>query len=156
MARENVDVSIRSTSWHIQVFTQGCTPKKDKMNNNNASQSSTQTDDVKHRGVDVMTLVYQILQLAITHTHTLQRWCTIWNLFLEKDPGQPKINRLWAIHLLKADLNLLWKYYLAQGFFKTAENNDLLIDNQGGCRKGFSAIDMACKKALVYKWMRLM
>jgi len=37
-----------------------------------------------------------------------------------------------------------------------AENNDLLIDNQGGRRKGFSAIDMACKKAIVYKWLRLM
>jgi len=128
--------------------------KKDKDGNN--SQSSTQSDSDKRRGVDVMTLVYQILQLAVTHTHTLQRWCTIWNLFLEKDPGQPKINRLRALHLLEADLNLLWKYYSAQGFFKTAENNDLLIDNQGGCRKGFSAIDMACKKALVYEWMRLM
>jgi len=103
-----------------------------------------------------MTLVYQILQLSVTHTHTPQRWCTNWNLFLEKDPGQPKINYLQALHLLKANLNLLWKYFLAQGFFKTAENNDLLIDNQGGCRKGFSAIDMACKKVLVYEWMRLM
>jgi len=103
-----------------------------------------------------MTLIYQILQLAVTHTHTLQRWCTIWNLFLEKDPGQPKLNRLRALHLLEADLNLLWKYFSAQGFFKMAENNDLLIDNQGGCRKGFSAIDMACKKAIVYEWLRLM
>jgi len=129
--------------------------KKDKQNPN-SSQSSTQSDDTKRRGVDVMTLVYKILQLSVTHTHTLQRWCTIWNLFLEKDPGQPKINRLRALHLLEADLNLLWKYYSAQGFFKTAENHNLLIDNQGGCRKGFSAIDMACKKAIVYEWMRLM
>ncbi len=129
--------------------------KKDKDSNAN-SQSSAASDDSKRRGVDVMTMVYQILQLAVQHTHTLQRWCTIWNLFLEKDPGQPRINRLRTIHLLEADLNLLWKYYSAQGFFKTAEEHDLLTNNQGGCRKGFSAIDMACKKAIVYEWIRLM
>jgi len=93
-----------------------------------------------------MTMIFQVLQLAVQHTHTLQWWCIIWNLFLEKDPGQPKISCLRAIHLLEADLNLLWKYFSAQGFFKTAEDNDLLTDQQGGCRKGFSAIDMACKK----------
>jgi len=82
---------------------------------------TSQSDDNKKRGVDVMNMVYKIMQLAVKHTHTLQRWCVIWNLFLEKDPGQPKINRLHAIHLLEADLNLLWKYYSAQGFFKTAE-----------------------------------
>jgi len=36
------------------------------------------------------------------------------------------------------------------------EEQELLVNNQGGCRKGFSAIDMACKKEIVYKWMRLM
>jgi len=75
---------------------------------------------------------------------------------LEKDPRQPRINWLQAIHLLKANLNLLWKYFLAQGFYKTAEDENLLVDNQGGCHKGFSAIDMACKKAIVYEWIRLM
>jgi len=81
--------------------------KKKKDNNTANSQSLTQSDDNMKQGVDVMTMIYQVLQLTVQHTHTLQRWCIIWNLFLEKDPGQPKINRLRAIHLLKADLDLL-------------------------------------------------
>jgi len=45
--------------------------KKDK-DSNETSQSSSAPDDPKRRGVDIMTMVYQILQLAVQHTHTLQ------------------------------------------------------------------------------------
>jgi len=52
--------------------------RKDKNKQSNAAlQTSTQSEANKRRGIDIMTLVYQILQLAVKHTHTLQRWCFI-------------------------------------------------------------------------------
>jgi len=83
-------------------------------------------------GEAVMHLIFDMMRLAVTHTHTFERWKIVWNLFLEKDPGQPKINRLRAIHLMEADWNLLLKWFSSQGFFKQAEANGILVDNQGG------------------------
>ncbi len=50
------------------------------------------------------------MDITVTHTHTYKRWKTIWTLLLEKDPGNPKINRLQTIHLYEADYNLLKKH----------------------------------------------
>jgi len=40
---------------------------------------------------------------------------------LEKDPGHPRIDRLRVLHLIEADLNLLFKWYSSQGFIMQAE-----------------------------------
>jgi len=54
----------------------------------------------------------------------------IWNMYLKKDPGQPKINRLRTLHLIEADLNLLWKWYLSKGFMHDSEKHKQLHDSQ--------------------------
>jgi len=109
----------------------------------------------KPKGIDIMHDIFRLLVLSIKHTHTYQWWRTIWNMYLEKDPGQPKIHRLRTLHLLEADLNLLWKWFLSQGFMKTSETNQILHDSQGGGRAGRSAIDLACKKAATFNIIRL-
>jgi len=103
-----------------------------------------------HKGINVMHSIFALIKLAITHTHTFERWKKIWNMFIEKDPGQPRINRLQTIHLMEADYNLLLKYFAAQGFLKQSERHNRITDAQGGGRQGCSAIDLACKKVITY------
>jgi len=45
-------------------------------------------------GQDIMHYIYWLLQLALHHTHVYQCWRTIWNMYLEKKPGNPRINLL--------------------------------------------------------------
>ncbi len=85
-----------------------------------------------YRGIDVMHSIYALLQLAVKHTHTYKRWKKIWNMFIEKDPGQPQINRLRTIHLMETDYNLLLKYFVAQGFLKCSERHDRITKAQYG------------------------
>jgi len=108
----------------------------------------------KMRGIQVMQSIFTMLQLAVKHTHTFNRWKVIWNMYLEKDLGSPKLSRLRTIHLMEADYNLLLKWYAAQGFFKQCERFCRLADEQGGSRQGRSAIDLACKKVVIYDILR--
>jgi len=108
----------------------------------------------KYRGIHVMHSIFALLQLAVKHTHTFHRWKTIWNMYLEKDIGYPKLTRLRTIHLMEADYNLLLKWYAAKGFFKRSEKQCRIVDEQGGSRQGRSAIDMACKKVVIYDIFR--
>jgi len=102
------------------------------------------------KGIDIMHDIFRLLELSVKHTHTYHCWRTIWNMYLEKDPGQPKIHQLHTLHLLKADLNLLWKWFSSQGFMKTSESHQILHDCQGGGRAGCSAINLACKKVATF------
>jgi len=106
-------------------------------------------------GQDVMRYIYQLLQLALRHTHVYQRWCTVWNMYLEKKPGNPRINLLRTLHLFEADYNLLLKWHSSKGFMTKAEQNNTLQDNQGGSRPGRSAIYLACKKMVIFDYVYL-
>jgi len=67
-------------------------------------------------GINVMKAIFQMLCMAVKHMHTFGCWKVIWNLFLEKIPGTPYINKLRALHIVEADYNLLLKWNLALGF----------------------------------------
>jgi len=93
--------------------------------------------------------------MAIQHWHTYDHWQTIWNLFLEKDIGIPKITKLWALHIVKADYNLLLKWFGPKGFIKWAKDHQQLTPYQGGGQRGCSAIDLACKKVAAYDYITI-
>jgi len=94
-----------------------------------------------------------MLCMAIKHTHTFDRWKTIWNLFLEKIPGTPYVNKLRALHIVEADYNLLLKWNSSLGFMHRAEDNLQLTNSQCGGRKGRSTIDLAIKKVVTYEYI---
>ncbi len=102
-------------------------------------------------GNDVLKLIIWMMELAVTHTHTYDRWKTIWTLLLEKEKGNPQIDRLRTIHLYEADYNLLLKWFSSQGFILTSENAQRINESQGGGRPGRSAIDLAITKVLSYE-----
>jgi len=70
---------------------------------------------------------------------------------LEKDPSDPKIDRLCTIHLYKADYNLLLKWFSSKGFIIRSEAANRITDSQGGGRPGCSAINLAITKVLSYE-----
>jgi len=62
-----------------------------------------------HNEKNVLQLIHQLIYMAVQHCHTFDRWQMIWNLFLEKEIGVPKITKLRALHIVEADYNLLLK-----------------------------------------------
>jgi len=69
---------------------------------------------------------------------------------LEKDPGDPKIDRLRVIHILEADWNLILKLIWAKRAVWNAEDHDNLGDDNFGSRPGRSAIDVVMRKLFNY------
>jgi len=61
------------------------------------------------QGCNVLFLICDIISLAFTHTYTLNQWKTVWAIFIEKDLGNPDLNRLWCIMIFEADWQLLLK-----------------------------------------------
>ncbi len=118
-------------------------------------QTEQPDDDARPYGINVMEAIFQMLCMAVKHTHTFDRWKIIWNLFLEKIPGTPYVNKLRALHIVEADYNLLLKWNSSLGFMRRAEDNLQLTDSQGGGRKGHSAIDLAVKKVVTYDYIRI-
>jgi len=106
-------------------------------------------------GIDVMRYIYRLLQLAVKHTHTYERWSVVWNMYLEKLPGHPAIDQLRTLHLFEADYNLLLKWFSSLGFLPKSEKAGRLHDSQGGGRPGRSAIDLACKKLVLYDYIHI-
>jgi len=75
--------------------------------------------------------------------------------FIEKEIGQPQINKLWALHLIEANYNLLLKWFGPKGFIKCSKDNHQLTDSQGGGWRGHSTIDLACKKVATYNYLTI-
>jgi len=106
-------------------------------------------------GIDVMRCVYHLLQLTLKHVHVYERWKTVWNMYLEKKPGNPMIDSLRTLHLFEADYNLLLKWHSSQGFMPKSETHHRILESQGGGRAGHSAIDLACKKVVTYDYLQV-
>jgi len=58
------------------------------------SPTVTTTKAPERNGADVMQMIHKLLVMAVRHCHTFDRWTKIWNLFIEKDIGNPQIDRL--------------------------------------------------------------
>lgn len=74
----------------------------------------------------------KFLNIALYHGISLPRWSHATNVLLEKDPGEPKINRLRIIHLFEADFNFLLKILWGSRLVQQAVDFDLLHDGQFG------------------------
>jgi len=121
--------------------------------------SQTSTDDNTQSGVRdghaVLFLIFDIMQLALNHAYPLHRWRRVWTLFIEKDLGNPDLNKLRCIMIFKADWQLLLKSSSSYGFLPQTEQAGMLVDAQGGGRKGRSAIDQATQQVLETKIVHL-
>jgi len=128
------------SGWHLGIY-------KSLLNDSHHEKPG---EPITTKGIDIMQDIYQLLVLAVKHTHTFQCWQTIWNMFLKKGIGNPRLDWLQTLHLIEADLNLLWKWYSSMGFIKRAEDQNNIADNQYGGHAGQCAIDLACKQIATF------
>jgi len=61
------------------------------------------------QGHDILYLIFNIMSLALKHTYTLNCWKMVWMIFIEKELGNPDLNRLRCIMIFEADWQLLLK-----------------------------------------------
>jgi len=86
------------------------------------------------------------MTLTLRHAYLLKRWRKVWTIFIEKELGNPDLNRLRCIMIFKADWQLTLKYHSSYGFLPRTEEAGQLVHEQGGGRKGRSAIDQAMQQ----------
>jgi len=163
MERENYYLSLWLPSRHLQSLLKDdqCNKKITNCQKHTPPSTSTPTTTISSTPVDcncsnIMHMIHKLLVMAICHCHTFDCWKTIWNLFLEKALGNPQIDWLQTLHLIKADYNLLLKWFGLQCVLKWAKTNHQLTDYQGGCHKGKSAIDLACQKVCTFELIWLL
>jgi len=119
--------------------------KKDKTNNDDNEPASTDEIGIR-QGRDILYAIFDIMLLAIRHEYPLQRWRTVWTLFIEKELGNPNLERLRCIMIFEADWQLMLKWHSSYGFLPKTEKAGTLSYEQGGGRKGRSAIDQAAQQ----------
>jgi hypothetical protein len=85
--------------------------------------------------------ITKFMNIAIVSGVTLQRWCRATNVLIEKDPGQPNINRLRIIHLFEADYNLYLKLQWGHRLVRSAKDRGLIHPGQHGSVPGRNATD---------------
>jgi len=117
--------------------------------------SPEQAEAPLKQGRDVLFLIFDILSLTLRHTYTLNRWKTVWTLFIEKEIGNPDLNRLRCIMIFEADWQLLLKWHSSYGFLPKSEAANTLTPAQGGGRKGRSAIDQATQQVIETELIKL-
>ncbi len=129
-------------------------PKPHARRNGTSIDSQTEEkyqESLQHHQTAKLALTIQHLLIteAIKRTHTLQRWKTIHNFFLEKLPGQPLIEKLRVIHLYEADWNIILKFFIAYQLNFIACKERTVAPEQAGGRPGKNAADTATAIVLV-------
>ena len=81
---------------------------------------------------DIMECYIGLINYAIKHKYSLERWKTIVNMMIYKEAGNVKIHRLRVIHLYEADLGFLWGAKWGQGMRKAVKDKTLHQGQYGG------------------------
>ena len=84
------------------------------------------------QGRDILYMIFDLMLIMLLHTYLLQHWCKVWTMFIEKELGNPDINRLCCIMIFEADWQLLLKWHSSYGFLPTTKFAGTLVDSQGG------------------------
>eukprot|EP00957_Ditylum_brightwellii_P073417 5579037-Ditylum_brightwellii.AAC.1 len=82
-------------------------------------------------------------------------WQRAIDVMLEKDLGDPKINRLRIIVIVEGNMNLIMKIIWNKCLVPTAENSNFLSPVQFGNRKGKTSLDTLLLKITTMDCLRL-
>lgn len=97
-----------------------------------------------------------LINLAIKHQHTYERWETFHNNFLEKIAGKPLTEKLRITHMFESEWNCTLKYLIAKQLLRTANKGKTLCAKQAGRRPGRNAMDLAVQTTMVFEVSRMM
>ena len=98
----------------------------------------------------------KFFNIAISRGIAIPRWSQAVNVMIEKDKGQPRINRLRIIDLFEADYNLFLKVTWGSRLVRRALNMDLLNDGQHGSVPGRTTMDPIMLNQLTTDLCRLL
>ena len=97
--------------------------------------------------------VATLLNLCGQQGMAFDRWKTIHTLMLEKISGLDRVDKLRVIHILEADMNLLYGIMWTR-MMVNAEKHEALNMNQWGSRKNKQCIDVVLLKVFTYELSR--
>ena len=83
----------------------------------------------------------KFLDIAVTRGISIPRWQHAVNVMIEKDAGDPKLNRLRIIHLFEADYNLFLKLTWGSRLVRRAVQLNLLNAGQHGSTPGKTTME---------------
>eukprot|EP00957_Ditylum_brightwellii_P104210 7937134-Ditylum_brightwellii.AAC.1 len=105
---------------------------------------------------DSICIVHTIMMtLPLRFGFTPRRWQKAIDVMLEKDHGNPKINRLRIIVIVEGDMNLIMKIIWNKCLVLTAESSNFLSPVQFGNRKGKAYLDALLLKIITMDCLRL-
>jgi hypothetical protein len=105
----------------------------------NLSEMKEQEKINKEKAAIALDIQNKLINMAIKHCHTYNRWKVIHNFFIEKIPGRPLINKLRVIHIYEADWNFICKYFVSHQLHSKACHERTVRTEQTGGRPGKSA-----------------
>jgi hypothetical protein len=109
----------------------------DKLATQPNKQNKDSSPDKCHKSAETAILIQlHLINLAIRHAHTLERWTRVHNIFIEKLPGQPLIDKLRVIHIYEADWNLLLKFFVSFKLTHIACQQHTVTPERAGGRLG--------------------
>ena len=101
---------------------------------------------------DMCAMLNVVIRLGLVPS----RWCSAISVLIEKDSGNPNINRLRVIHLFEADYNLFLKLIWASRLVKRGEETRQFGEAQQGSRPNRAANDAVLLKRLTYDLSRIL
>jgi hypothetical protein len=101
-----------------------------------------------------LTAMATILTLIFKHGFSIANWLTIFNIIIEKTPGDPRIDKLRVIHIINAVWNLATGILWSKRLQTQCEEFGILNDGQWGSRKGRVCAEVVLLKMLTYEILR--
>ena len=102
-----------------------------------------------------MDIFASLLTMVYRHGVILVSWLTIFNVMIEKMPGNPRIDKLRVIHIFDAlwnlSLGIMWSKRLQQ----QSKKFGILNEGQWGSRSGRVSAEVVVLKMLTYEMSRL-
>jgi hypothetical protein len=94
--------STSPSGWHLRHY-------KAIVNDPDLKKQDPKHSHLRERKTHFVSALVKLLNIPIKYGFAPKRWCTSVTVMIEKDPGNPRIERLRVIHLFKADYNLSLK-----------------------------------------------
>jgi hypothetical protein len=79
------------------------------VNDPDLKKQDPENSHLREQKTHFVSALVKLLNIPIKYGFAPKRWCTSVTVMIEKDPGNPRIERLRVIHLFKADYNLSLK-----------------------------------------------
>jgi hypothetical protein len=111
---------------------------------------------LQERETNFVSSLIKLLNIPIKYGFAPKRWCTSVTVMIEKDPGNPQIERLCVIHLFEADYNLSLKLLWGKQMVYQGEDNNCFGKQQHGSQPLHQAINPVHLKTLTYDLTRIL